>query len=180
MLTGLPPPAQNTPESEEFSVKPMAINSKADYEKLLSSSSKPVVVDFYAPWCGKCRQIGGFVDELVDKYPGVTFAKFDTTNPALETLAGELGVKVLPAFRFFKTLAGELGVKVLPAFRFFKMLAGELGVKVLPAFRFCKMLAGELGVKVLPAFRFFKGGKEVSEAVLGYKKKLLEEAVRTL
>eukprot|EP00955_Chlamydomonas_euryale_P001400 16405-Chlamydomonas_euryale.AAC.1 len=46
------------------------IKDKAEYDALVASG-KPVVVDFYAPWCGKCRQISPFLDELVDKYPGV-------------------------------------------------------------------------------------------------------------
>lgn len=89
------------PGGEVFSSKPIAIKSRSDYDKLVASGKK-VVLDFYAPWCGKCRQIGPYVDELVDKHPDVTFAKFDITNEALESFAGELGVKVLPAFKFYK------------------------------------------------------------------------------
>lgn len=61
-----------------------------------------MVVDFFAPWCGKCRMLAPYVDELQAAHPGITFAKFDTTHEALEGFAGELGVKALPAFRFFK------------------------------------------------------------------------------
>lgn len=79
------------------------ISSRAQYESLVAaSSSRPLVVDFYAPWCGKCRMIAPLLDELVDKHPGVTFAKFDTSASALEQFAAELGVKALPAFKFFK------------------------------------------------------------------------------
>ncbi|GFR49243.1 hypothetical protein Agub_g11257 [Astrephomene gubernaculifera] len=112
-------------DESPFGSKLKVIGSKAEYDNLVAAGG-PLVVDFYAPWCGKCRQIGPFLDSLVDKYPGVTFAKFDTTAPALEALSGQLGVQALPAFRFFK------------------------------------------------------GGKEAREAVTGYKKKLLEEAVAEL
>ena len=41
-------------------------------------------------------------------------------------------------------------------------------------------LSADLGVQALPAFRFYKGGKEVMEPVIGYKKKLLRTAVEKL
>lgn len=86
---------------DDMAAKLHPIKDKAEYDALVASG-KPVVVDFYAPWCGKCRQISPFLDELVDKYPGVTFAKFDTTQENLEALSAKLGVKVLPVFKFFK------------------------------------------------------------------------------
>jgi peroxiredoxin (alkyl hydroperoxide reductase subunit C) len=41
-------------------------------------------------------------------------------------------------------------------------------------------LSGELGIKALPVFKFYKGGREVLEQVVGYKKKPLEQAVKKL
>jgi thiol-disulfide isomerase/thioredoxin len=61
-----------------------------------------VVIDFFAPWCGKCRMLAPYVDELLEAHRDITFAKFDTTHEALEALSGELGVKALPAFKFFR------------------------------------------------------------------------------
>jgi hypothetical protein len=46
--------------------------------------------------------ISPLVDELVGRHPNVAFAKFDTNSETLEAFAAELGVKALPAFRFYK------------------------------------------------------------------------------
>uniref|UniRef100_A0A383VZ00 thioredoxin-dependent peroxiredoxin n=1 Tax=Tetradesmus obliquus TaxID=3088 RepID=A0A383VZ00_TETOB len=110
---------------EEFGANLTPINNKRDFEALINGP-KPVVVDFMAPWCGKCRMIAPFVDELAEKHPNMVFAKFDTSMEQLEPLSAELNVKALPVFRFYK------------------------------------------------------GGKEVVEQVVGYKKKPLEQAVQHL
>jgi thioredoxin 1 len=58
-------------------------------------------IDFMAGWCGKCRMISPTVEALQKEYPGVRFYKFDTSDPALESLAADLGVAALPAFKFY-------------------------------------------------------------------------------
>ncbi|KAF5843141.1 thioredoxin-like protein [Dunaliella salina] len=65
--------------SEAIAAKLQPITSRKDYDAITKSGS-PVVIDFYAPWCGKCRQLGPFMDELVDKYPNVKFMKIDTRS----------------------------------------------------------------------------------------------------
>ncbi|CAN0489913.1 unnamed protein product, partial [Discosporangium mesarthrocarpum] len=57
----------------------VVISSPKDFEALTKGGGK-VVVDFVAPHCGKCRQMMPYVNQLSGEYPGVTFAKFDTTG----------------------------------------------------------------------------------------------------
>mmetsp|Transcript_3167 Transcript_3167/g.5431 ORF Transcript_3167/g.5431 Transcript_3167/m.5431 type:complete len:391 (+) Transcript_3167:51-1223(+) len=92
--------AEETVE-EEFSTKLTPIKSRKEYDAAVATKKK-LIVDFYAPWCGKCRQIGPFIDDLVAKHPDISFMKLDTTGDGLDTLSSELGVKVLPAFRFYQ------------------------------------------------------------------------------
>eukprot|EP00884_Botryococcus_braunii_P023610 jgi/Botrbrau1/9933/Bobra.0012s0030.1 len=86
---------------EEFGSRIQSISSKKEFEAVIKGS-EPVVIDFFAPWCGKCRQIAPYVEELQDKYAGIKFYKFDTTEDALEQHAADLGVGLLPTFRFYK------------------------------------------------------------------------------
>lgn len=61
---------QEAAAEEEFGANLTPINNKRDFEALINGP-KPVVVDFMAPWCGKCRMIAPFVDELAEKHPNM-------------------------------------------------------------------------------------------------------------
>jgi thioredoxin 1 len=68
-------------------------------------SGKPIVVDFWAEWCGPCRMVGPIVEELAREYEGkVVIGKMDvdenTDTPA------EYGIRNIPTILFFK--GGEL------------------------------------------------------------------------
>ncbi|KAL6769544.1 PRX7 [Auxenochlorella protothecoides x Auxenochlorella symbiontica] len=76
------------------------VTNKKQYEKEVSSGK--VAVKFWAPWCGKCKMISPYVEELQETHKGVKFLSFDTTEEQLEGLSTELGVKALPAFKFYK------------------------------------------------------------------------------
>jgi thiol-disulfide isomerase/thioredoxin len=55
------------------------INNKRDFEALIQGN-RPVVVDFMAPWCGKCRMIAPFVDELAEKHPNMVSLTSDSST----------------------------------------------------------------------------------------------------
>lgn len=65
------------------------------------TSGQPVVVDFYAEWCGPCQVAGPVIDSLADEYKGrVTIAKLDVD--AHNDVAGEYGVMSIPTVIVFK------------------------------------------------------------------------------
>jgi thioredoxin 1 len=72
----------------------------------------PIVVDFWAPWCGPCRMVGPIIDELNATYgEKVTFGKLNVDeNP--ET-AGKYGVRSIPTIILFKD--GEPAKKIIGA-----------------------------------------------------------------
>ena len=71
-----------------------------NYESL-KNGSQPLVVDFWATWCGPCRMVAPVISELAEAYDGkITVGKCDVEDN--EDLAQEFGIRNIPTILFFK------------------------------------------------------------------------------
>ena len=72
----------------------------ANFEELVNSG-KPMVLDFWAEWCGPCRMVGPIIDELATEYEGkVTIGKMDVDNN--NDVVAQFGIRNIPTVLFFK------------------------------------------------------------------------------
>ncbi|KAJ2917161.1 hypothetical protein MD484_g3257, partial [Candolleomyces efflorescens] len=75
------------------------INSLSEFKTIINSG-KPVVIDFWATWCGPCRAISPVFEKISETASGVEFYKVDVdTQPEISQ---EVGIRAMPTFLFFK------------------------------------------------------------------------------
>ena len=85
--------------------------SKENFENL-KNGNLPLVVDFWATWCGPCRMISPIISKLAEKYDGkIIVGKCDVEEN--DDMAEEFGIRNIPTILFFK--GGEIVDKIVGA-----------------------------------------------------------------
>ena len=80
---------------------PVALRSSQDFDEVIANSPEPVLVDFWAQWCGPCRAVAPELEQIARQRSGsVIVAKVDTD--ALPDVAARVGIRGIPTMILFR------------------------------------------------------------------------------
>ena len=90
----------------------MEVTITSENFESLKNGAQPLVVDFWATWCGPCRMVGPVISELAEEYDGrIVVGKCDVEEN--DDIAAEMGIRNIPTILFFKN--GQLVDKFVGA-----------------------------------------------------------------
>ena len=79
----------------------MELTITSENFETLKNGNKPLVIDFWATWCGPCRMVAPIISEMADKYDGqIVVGKCDVEES--EELAAQFGIRNIPTVVFIK------------------------------------------------------------------------------
>ena len=82
-----------------------------DFEEKVLNSDKPILIDYWAEWCGPCKFIAPLIEQIADEFDGrLTVAKMDVdSNPAMPMKFGIRGIPTMMIFRDGSVQATKVG-----------------------------------------------------------------------
>jgi thioredoxin 1 len=84
--------------------------SDAEFEKIVLQSSEPVLVDFWAEWCGPCRQLGPIIDEISGEMKTLKVTKVNIDqNPEAPQKYGVRGIPTMMIFKNGQVIGTKVG-----------------------------------------------------------------------
>jgi thioredoxin 1 len=92
--------------------KPIAVD-ESNFDELVLNSKIPVMVDFWATWCGPCRMVEPIVEELAEEYDGkISVGKVDVDhNPRVASRYGIMSIPSLIVFKDGKPVTNIVGFR---------------------------------------------------------------------
>ena len=83
---------------------PINVNGVTNFKDEVLASKLPVLVDFWAPWCGPCQMMAPVLEEIAKKFEGkLIVAKVDTDLPENQVLAMDYQISSIPNLKLFKS-----------------------------------------------------------------------------
>ena len=96
--------------------EPIEVQQSADFDRLIAQSSLPVVVDYWAPWCGPCRMVAPELQKVAARQAGQAIVVKVNTDE-LSDLGQRFGIRSIPTLAVFeggKEIARESGARPAP------------------------------------------------------------------